>query len=75
MGRLDDKVCLISGGSRGLGAATGELMIREGATVAPAVHSAVATRRSWARPVRWGELAATTRWSWPPRVSPTREPS
>ena len=33
MGRLDDKVCLISGGSRGLGAATAELMIQEGATV------------------------------------------
>ena len=33
MGRLDDKVCLISGGSRGLGAATAEAMIAEGATV------------------------------------------
>ena len=33
MGRLDDKVCLISGGSRGLGAATAEAMAAEGATV------------------------------------------
>ena len=32
MGRLDDKVCLISGGARGLGAATAEVMVREGAT-------------------------------------------
>src|SRR6266508_1837892 len=33
MGRLDDKVCLVTGGARGLGAATGEVMIQEGATV------------------------------------------
>lgn len=33
MGRLDDKVCLVTGGARGLGAATGEAMIQEGATV------------------------------------------
>jgi 3alpha(or 20beta)-hydroxysteroid dehydrogenase len=33
MGRLDDKVCLVTGGARGLGAATGEVLIDEGATV------------------------------------------
>ena len=33
MGRLDDKVCLVTGGARGLGAATGQAMIDEGATV------------------------------------------
>src|ERR1044072_6063086 len=33
MGRLDNKICLISGGSRGLGAATAEAMVAEGATV------------------------------------------
>jgi 3alpha(or 20beta)-hydroxysteroid dehydrogenase len=33
MGRLDDKICLVSGGARGLGAATAEAMVAEGATV------------------------------------------
>src|SRR2546428_3469994 len=33
MGRLDDKVCLISGAARGLGAATAQAMVEEGATV------------------------------------------
>ena len=33
MGRLDNKICLISGGARGLGAATAQNMVDEGATV------------------------------------------
>jgi 3alpha(or 20beta)-hydroxysteroid dehydrogenase len=33
MGRLDDKVVLVTGGARGLGATTSEVMVAEGATV------------------------------------------
>ena len=33
MGRLENKVVLVTGGARGLGAATAEVMVAEGATV------------------------------------------